>query len=125
MEYKDKVIRAKRRIEFLRKLHGLRKKDVYKAMGFSRQHYHKKYQESEVLSVKSLIGITDLLGISEHDLLHSLDTEFNDLPIVKAYLDYSEAWDIYQSLKLGKWDCEPFNNIAVDWSDPKGDKTVI
>ncbi|MER2057183.1 MAG: hypothetical protein ABTA16_00085 [Niallia sp.] len=117
MEYDEKVIRAKSRIEFLRKVHGLRKKDIYKAMGFSRQHYHEKYQKSPVLSVKSLIGITNLLGISEHDLLHSTETEFNDLPIVKAFLDYSKALDKYQSLKLGKWECEPFNDIAVDWGD--------
>jgi len=122
MEYDEKVIRAKRRIEFLRKVHGLRKKDICKAMGFSRQHYHEKYQNSPVLSVKSLIGITNLLGISEYDLLHSLDTEFNELPIVKAFLEYSEAWDKYQSLKIGKWDCEPFNNIGVDWLDPKDQK---
>lgn len=108
MEHKDKVIRAKKRIEFLRKVHGLRKKDVFTAMGFSKQHYHKKYQESEVLSVKSLIGITNLLGISEHDLLHSTDDEFNELLIVKAYFEYSKAKMYYEALKLGKWECEPY-----------------
>jgi transcriptional regulator with XRE-family HTH domain len=108
MEYEEKVVRAKNRIEFLRKVHGLRKQDIYKAMGFSRQHYHKKYQESPALSVKSLIGITTFLGISEQDLLHSTDEEFNKLPIVGAYLEYSKALTSYEKLKLGIWECEPF-----------------
>lgn len=106
MTYEEKVILAKGRIEFLRKIHGLRKKDVYEAMGFSRQHYHEKYQNSTFLSVKSLIGITELFGISEYDLLHSTPKEFNKLPIVHAYLEYSQAKLKYESLKLGVWECD-------------------
>lgn len=108
LEYEEKVIRAKKRIEFLRKIHGLRKKDIYTAMGFSRQHYHEKYQSSPALSVKSLIGITNLFGISEYDLLHSTDEEFEEIPIVKAYFDYSKALVAYEKNKIGIWECEPF-----------------
>lgn len=108
MNYEETVIRAKNRIEFLRKIHGLRKKDIISAMGFTRQNYHKVYLNSSFLSVKSLMGITELYGISEYDLLHSTDEEFNEIPIVKAYLEYSKALVAYENLKLGIWVCEPF-----------------
>jgi transcriptional regulator with XRE-family HTH domain len=108
LEYEEKIIRAKKRIEYLRKIHGLRKQDICSAMGFTRQHYHQDYKNSAVLSVKSLIGITNLFGISEYDLLHSEEYEFLEIPIVKAYLEYSKATVDYEKLKLGIWDCEPF-----------------
>lgn len=107
MEYEAKIIRAKERIEFLRKIHGLRKKDIIEAMGFTRQHYHNDYQNSPSLSVKSLIGITNLFEISEYDLLHSTNEEFNSLPIVKAFQEYSKAWIAYKKIKIGPWECSP------------------
>jgi len=114
MNYEDKVIRAKHRIEYLRKIHGLRKMDIYKAMGFSKQHYHKKYQEKPSLSTKSLMGITELLKISEYDLLHATDEEFKWLPIVKAYTEHSKALAAYENVKLGKWECEPFLEVNME-----------
>jgi transcriptional regulator with XRE-family HTH domain len=104
----EKVIQAKERIEYLRKIHGLRKQDIYNAMGFSRQNYNQKYKESPTLSVKSLIGITTYLGITEYDLLHSSDEEFDKLPIVKAHIEFSIAWETYTKMKIGSREYGPF-----------------
>lgn len=111
MEYEAKVKRAKARIEFLRKIHGLKHKEIYEAMGFSKQHYNYKYRKTSALSLKSVVNVVNFFGITEYDLLHSTDDEFNGLPIVYAYYRWSDAYEYYESLKLGDWDCDPFVTI--------------
>lgn len=108
MEWESKVSRVKSRIEYLRVIHGLKHKEIYEAMGFSRQHYHYKYRETSALSLKSVIGVAKFFDITEQDLLHSSDEEFYNLPIIVAYLNWSDAVTKYEKLKLGKWDCEPY-----------------
>lgn len=100
----EKISRAKQRIEALRMIHGLKKKDLITAMGFSRAHYHKAYQESHSISTKQLMGACEFLGVTEYDLLHATETEFNNIPVVKLYLRYKLARFNYHSLKKGSWE---------------------
>lgn len=102
----EKVIRAKQRIEILRIIHGLKKKEIFDALGFSKQYYHRSFMKSPVLNVKSLMGITKLFDVTEYDLLHATEDEFRKITIVAAYLEYVDITKRYEGLKLGIWKTE-------------------
>ncbi len=103
MSQEEKILRAKKRIEILRKLHGLKRGEIFNALGFTRQYYHAKFVNSPKLSAKSLLGITELFSINEYDLLHTSDEEFRSLPIISAYIRYVAALKDFEGQKLGMW----------------------
>ncbi|WPK12275.1 hypothetical protein R6U77_00890 [Lysinibacillus louembei] len=99
----QQILRAKKRIEILRRIHGLKQCEIFDTLGFTRQYYHKKFVKSTSLSIQSLLGITELFNITEYDLLRATTDEFKEIPIVRDYLRYSSALKAFEQKKLGAW----------------------
>lgn len=90
------TINVKERIEQLREAHGMKKIDLVKQIGFSRQYYH----QINNLSAIQLIKVCELFNITPQQLYGPLE-EFERIPIISARKEYEIAKLRYENMMCG------------------------
>lgn len=99
----EKADQFRERVEALRVAHGLKKQDLYEAMGMSRQNYHYNFHKAKSFSERTVRGICVMFGITPYLLLQSSDSLFYRLEIFRALEQYQNAQKRYEEVKLGPW----------------------
>lgn len=97
----NKTQRAKKRIELLRRIHGLKQREISEILGLGNYRY-KQWLTNKSLRAEQLVAICDSFGLVENDLLNAEDSEFMSYPIFKAYFQYQNTKEIYENMKIGK-----------------------